>query len=415
MHSIKITKKGLAWFKSGHPWVYRDDVIDDCRGTACLPSHGGRAPTSIDECVVNVVSESDKFLAKAFYNPHSRITLRIITRIDEPTDRPFWLRRIKEAVSYRESVVKATNAFRLVFSESDLLPGLIVDLYDDILVLQITSLGMELLKEDLRDILAGLFNPKAIVLRNDCPIRRLEGLAEEKKLLLGKRPGLTEVFEGDIKYLVDAWDGHKTGAYLDQRENRLITANIAGAGLYVRPKTSGLAPTRVLDAFCYHGGFSLHLAKIAGEVIALDSSLPALDIVKKNLELNRIKNVIPVNAKAFDKLKEFAGRGEKFDIIILDPPPFAKSKTQAKAAWRGYKELNLRAIQCLNKGGYLVTFSCSYNFSEEDFAGAIKEAAIDAGKGLRLISKLIQSKDHPISVTIPESHYLKGFVLSVQS
>jgi len=398
--NIKITKKGNAWFNTGHPWIYKDDIINS-RGVLQY------APTSINECIVDVLTENNKFLAKAFYNPASQIALRIITKKEEVIDKNFWAGRIKQAFDYRKCFVKNTNAYRLVFSESDNMPGLIVDLYDNIMVVQLASLGVDLMKEDIKDALIDIFKPKAIICRNDFPMRRLEGLKEEKSVLFGKMPELVEVFEGDIKYLVDVANGHKTGLYLDQRENRFIVGDIVGTGQCSAPK-------RVLDTFCYQGGFSLHLAKYAKEVISIDSSQPSLDMLNKNMELNHIKNVTAVNAKVFDKLKEFARSDIKFDVIVLDPPPFAKSKREIGAAKRGYKELNLRAMQCLNKGGYLVTFSCSYNFSEEELLHTVRLASGDAKKDLCLIAKLIQSKDHPACVTIPESYYLKGFVLKVR-
>jgi len=390
MQTIKITKKGQAWFNTGHPWIYKDDI---CRGTA------RRAPASISDCIVNVVSESNNFLARAFYNPNSQISLRIITKQEENIDKGFWFKRIKKAADYRGSAASGTNAYRLVFSESDGLPGLVIDRYADVFAIQFASLGMDLLKGEITEILTELFKPKAIIARNDFPMRKFEGLGEDKTVLSGNRPDLIEVFEGSVKYLVDVWEGHKTGAYLDQRDNRFIVGFMAKG--------------RTLDAFCYQGGFSLHLAKKAKEVVALDSSQPALEILKKNLELNRIENVAALHANVFDKLKEFSAAGEKFDCIILDPPPFAKSKREIGGAKRGYKDLNLRAIQCLNEGGVLSTFSCSYNFSEEEFLHSIRLAAADAKKGLRLIAKLIQAKDHPFSITFPESNYLKGFIFQL--
>lgn len=399
---IKITKKGQAWFNTGHPWVYKDD-LEDKQGTGL-----SRQQSSIRTCphraIVDVVSESNKFLAKAFYNPYSQIALRIITRKEEDINKDFWARCIKKSIDYRKPVVKDTNAYRLVFSEADALPGLVADIYGDVLVIQITSLGMEIIKDEIAGILNEIVKPKTIVLKNDLPVRKLEGLKEEKAVIFGEKPDLVEAIEGGIKYLVDVWEGHKTGAYLDQRENRFFISNLV-------PLTKW---NKVLDAFCYQGLFSLHLARHAGEVIALDSSKPALDIMNKNLELNHIKNVAAMHANAFDKLKEFSRSGEKFDMVVLDPPPFAKSKREIGGAKRGYKDLNLRAIQCLNESGYLATFSCSYNFSEEEFLHSIRLAASDAKRDLYLVAKLTQSKDHPICVTFPESNYLKGFVFRVR-
>ena len=289
METIKITKKGVAWFNTCHPWIYKDDLVTKTGTgfTAGVSSH----ETCPRRTIVDVVSESGKFLAKAFYNPHSQIALRIITKKDEDIDRGFWAKRITQAVAYRKGIIKDTNAYRIIFSESDGLPGLVVDCYADVLVIQISSLGMELLKQEITDILLEILKPKAIILRNDISTRKLEDLEQEKSVLVGKQPDLVEVFEGNIKYLVDVWAGHKTGAYLDQRENRFIVANIGVSKIRFPSCTTGqtyrFAPARALDAFCYQGLFSLHLAKIAGEVIALDSSQPGLDIGKKNLELNR--------------------------------------------------------------------------------------------------------------------------------
>jgi 23S rRNA (cytosine1962-C5)-methyltransferase len=396
VQTIRITKKGVAWFNTGHPWIYKDDVSV---GTVSNQTTISRGNCPVFESVVDVVSESNKFLAKAFYNPKSQIALRVITRREEVIDGDFWARRIKKAADYRKDIVGDTNAYRLVFSESDGLPGLVVDRYADVIVVQFATLGMDLIKEDIADILTGIFRPKAIVARNDFPTRRLEGLVEEKTILSGRKPERVEVFEGDVKYLADVWDGHKTGVYLDQRENRLMVGNL------IRGRT--------LDAFCYQGGFTLHLAKRAREVVSLDSSQPALDILDKNLQLNGIRNVTKLHANVFDKLKEFSAAGERFDFIVLDPPPFAKSKGQIGGARRGYKDLNLRATQCLNEGGYLATFSCSYNYSEEEFLHSIRLAAADAKKELRVLAKLGQAKDHPPCVTFPESNYLKGFMLQL--
>jgi 23S rRNA (cytosine1962-C5)-methyltransferase len=279
------------------------------------------------------------------------------------------------------------------------MPGLVIDRYAGVFVIQFASLGMDLLKGEITEILTELFKPVAVIARNDFPMRKFEGLGEDKTVLFGNKPGLVEVSEGGVKYLVDVWEGHKTGAYLDQRDNRFTVGS--------------LAKGRALDTFCYQGGFSLHLAGKAKEVIALDSSKPALDVLKNNLELNRIKNVNALHANVFDKLKEFSVSNEKFDFIVLDPPPFAKSKREIGGAKRGYKDLNLRAIQCLNEGGYLATFSCSYNFSEEEFLHSIRLAAADAKKNMRLVAKLSQAKDHPASVTFPESNYLKGFIFQL--
>ena len=314
-------------------------------------------------------------------------------------DKEFWRRRLKEALSYRKTVVPDADACRIVFSESDFIPGLIVDRYGDHLVMQTLSLGAENLIEIFKELLQEELKPKSIILRNDVSVRRLEGLQEEKKVLFGEKPDLIEVQEGGVKYLVDIWEGHKTGSYLDQRENRLASAKFSGK--------------RALDLFSYQGGFSLHLAKNFDKVTSVESSQSAVSGFKKNMELNNIRNIEIISENGFDVIKTYSKNNEKFDLIVLDPPAFAKSKKDLNAALRGYKELNLRAIQALEKGGILITNSCSYNIGEEDFTGIIADAASDAKRNLNLIEKRIQSPDHPVRITFPESFYLKCLVFRV--
>ncbi len=386
MQKIRINKKGLRWHRSGHPWVYRDDCIDN-------------KVMDLSGKIVGVFSENNDFLGQAFYNTNSKIILRFITRSDEPIDKNFWRERIVSSFRYRKSVVSDSNAFRVIFSESDLVPGLILDNYNDHFVMQTLTLGADHLVDEFSQIIMEEFNPKSIIIRNDASIRKLEGALEEKKIVFGQNPGLVEVFEGDIRYLVDLWEGHKTGSYLDQRENRIYLGNFEGQ--------------RALDVFSYQGGFSLHLSRHFKEVVSIESSRAATEVFDKNIELNGIKNIKIVNANGFDTIKEYSNSKEKFDLIILDPPAFAKAKKDVGGAERGYKELNLRAIKLLNDNGILVACSCSYNIKEEDFINMAKDAGVDAKRNLYLVEKRIQSLDHPILVSFPESFYLKCLVFRV--
>jgi 23S rRNA (cytosine1962-C5)-methyltransferase len=293
--------------------------------------------------------------------------------------------------------VQETNAYRLVYGESDGVPSLIVDRYGDHLVMQTLSQGADHLTLPFAELLAELFRPSSILLRNDLTVRGLEGLPQEKKMLVGEPPGEIEIREGDIRYRVDPWTGHKTGAYLDQRENR------SQAGRYLRGT--------VLDAFCYQGLFALHAARAADRVIGIDSSQEALDRAAENARLNGLENMEFRKENVFDFLKAEVERGTHYDGINLDPPAFAKSRGDIASASRGYKELNLKAIRLLKPGGILVTSSCSYNLSEARFRDILQESARDAKADLRIIEKRGQSADHPVLLTFPESFYLKCFFL----
>jgi 23S rRNA (cytosine1962-C5)-methyltransferase len=383
MGRLTLTSKGLSWFSKGHPWVYRNDLekIQDA------------APGSI----VALEKKSGGFLAQGFYSDRSKIAFRLLSRSPEFIDRDFWEKRVQRAHQYRRSVVEKANAYRIVYGETDGIPSLIVDRYGNHFALQTLSQGTELLTSLFADILSQLFRPSSIVLRNDLAVRKLEGLPQEKKVLLGPLPGKIEVYEGTIRYLVDPWTGQKTGAYLDQRENRTTAAR------YLRGD--------ILDAFCYQGLFALHAARSSRQVIGVDSSPEAVEHAEENARLNAQANVKFRRENVFDFLKEEVEKGARYDGIILDPPAFAKSKENVPSAVRGYKELNLRAIRLLNPGGILVTSSCSYNLSESKFLDILKECERDSGATLRIIEKRGQSADHPILLSFPESYYLKCLIL----
>lgn len=383
MGRLILTPKGLSWFGKGHPWIYRDDLekIEDA-------SSGD---------IVALEDRRGKFLGQGFYSERSKIAFRLITRTRETVHPGFWRNRIRRALAYRESVVADTNAYRLIYGESDGIPSLVVDRYGDHLVLQALSPGPEQGLPVFTEILLELLQPACILVRNDLAVRELEGLPQEKRLAFGEYRGNVEVFEGSIKYSADLWTGQKTGTYLDQRENRI--------------RAGKLLRGRVLDGFCYQGLFALHAARSAAEVIGLDASQAAVDRAEENARLNGIANVQFRRGNVFDTLKAEVERGGRYDGIILDPPAFAKSKGNVSGAVRGYKELNLRAIRLLNPGGILVTSSCSYNLSEEKFLDILRECERDSGSTLRLIEKSGQSADHPVLLSFPESYYLKCLFL----
>jgi len=383
MGRLALTPKGFAWFQKGHPWVFRDDLekIHDAASGA----------------IVTLEKKNGEFLAQGFYSDRSKIVFRLVSRERGAVDREFWKGRLQRASQFRQAFVRNTTAYRLVYGESDGIPSLIVDRYGDHLVMQTLSQGADQLTPLFAELLFELFQPVSLILRNDLSIRALEGLSQEKRILLGSLPGPVEVCEDDIRYAVDPWVGHKTGSYLDQRENRIR------AGSHFRG--------RVLDAFCYQGLFGLHAARSAERVTCVDSSQEALDQAAENARLNALENLEFRRENIFDFLKEEMERKSRYDGINLDPPAFAKSRRDVAAASRGYKELNRRAIRLLKPGGILVTSSCSYNLYESKFLEILKDSARDAKAEMRILEKRGQGADHPVLLTFPESFYLKCFCL----
>jgi 23S rRNA (cytosine1962-C5)-methyltransferase len=382
-----LTSKGEKWLRSGHPWIFRDDVH----------SLDGAANGDL----VAIYSRGKRFLGQAFFSSHSRITLRLISYQDVPIDRVFWQSLISKAVEARRDWIDPDQACRLVFSEADGLPGLISDWYAGNMVIQTLIPGTERILKELCGIFQELLNPNSILIRNDPEARSLEDLAKETWVFYGKIPETVWVREGEIRYGVDLLKGQKTGAYLDQRENRIHHV--------FYPQSQG----RVLDCFTYSGGFALHLARKAQSVTAIDDSAQALEWGKKNAEENKFSNITFLKANVFDFLKRVEDQAQGFDLIVLDPPPFARKKSAVPGALRGYRELNLRALRCLNAGGILCTYSCSYNMSEGLFSELLSQAAHGLGKRVALLEKRLQSGDHPIVLNFPESHYLKGMILRV--
>lgn len=380
-----INKKGAVRINNGHLWVYRSDIKTTNK------SNGGT--------IVEVRDERKRFVGKAFYSDRSEIALRFLTRKDEAIERDFWRGRLVESLQRREDYKRNTNAYRLVYSEGDLIPSLIIDVYENVFVIQTLSQGTESLLPLFVDLLKEEFNPRAIIERNDVKVRELEGLELRTGILYGKCPDEIEINQDGIKFFVSPLGGQKTGSFLDQRENHFAARNF-GRG-------------RALDCFTFNGGFALNLAKSCESVVAVDISEEAIALAMRNQELNGIENVEFRVANVFDALREFENNGERFDTIILDPPAFAKNRGSVAAALRGYKEINLRALKLLNRNGLLITCSCSYHAKEELFLSVLEEAAGDAGRRVQLVEKRTQSSDHPILIGVPETYYLKCMILKV--
>jgi 23S rRNA (cytosine1962-C5)-methyltransferase len=385
MASVTIAARGIERITSGHPWIYRADLTDAA----------GAEPGAM----VEVVDRRKRFWGQALYSSKSQIALRLLTREQRSFDRTFLAERIRAAAEFRGRIAPGAQAYRLVASEGDLLPSLVIDRYARCLVLQTLSQGMERLKPMLVDILREEFSPLAILERNDVAVRGLEGLPEQTGVLAGEDLSEVEVEENGVRFRFDLLRGQKTGGFLDQRENRAAARDYAHG--------------RVLDAFCYAGGFALTLAPRAASVLGVDSSAEALALARRNQELNGAANVDWKEANCFDFLKAADQAGERFDTVVLDPPPFARHKSNVASALRGYKELNLRALKMLNAGGCLITCSCSFHVSEADFLEAVAEAALDAHRTVQVLERRTQSRDHPILLTVPETHYLKCLILRV--
>jgi len=386
--TVQLSARGASRLKDGHVWVYRSDIV----------SADGVPPGSL----VTVVDSRGKPLGTALYSSASQIAIRLISH-DPVSDFPALLRqRIAAAIAYRQPLVHDTDAYRLIFSEGDLLPGLIVDRYNDMLSVQILTQAMDsdLLRQAFMAELTAQLQPASIVERVDPRVRELEQLPPRPSTLLQGEKTATVVTMNGVRFHHQGLEGQKTGAFLDQREN------YAAATQY--------AHGEALDVFCYHGAFALHLASRCTRVTAVDSSRSALEVADQNATLNQ-REVEWIEANAFDLLKDYAVSGQRYDTIVLDPPAFAKSKRDLDAAMRGYKELNLRALKMLRPGGILVTCSCSFHVSQTLFLEMLADSARDAHRTLRLVEIRGQSKDHPILLNIPETAYLKCLIFSVIS
>jgi 23S rRNA (cytosine1962-C5)-methyltransferase len=384
MHpTATVSARGARRWHGGHPWIFRSDIVqppDSPPGAVAVKDQQGRA------------------LGWALWSPASEISLRLIdSDPDAVIDERWWHARIAHAVARREPLAEFTNAYRLVHGEGDGLPSLVVDRFDRWIVVQLLSAGLEAFRDEITESIRNLTNAEGILARNDASVRAREGLARLVEPLWGDVPREVEVREHGVRYLAAPHTGQKTGAFLDQRENRVLAGSVAKGN--------------ALDVFSYHGSFALHLAKNAAEVTAVDSSAEALERASENVLLNGFKNVSLVQADAFDFLREREKAGARYDTIVLDPPAFAKNKASLEGAIRGYRDVNLHAMRLLETGGMLYTASCSYHVSKAMFLEMLQESAAAAGRRMILRTITAQPLDHPEVITIPETGYLKGALL----
>jgi len=379
--SVVISARGEQRLQGGHPWIYRADVAD------------ARAAAGD---IVQVRSPRGQALGSALFSDRSQITLRMLTYGEAVADAALVRRRIESAIAFRESLAIDATAYRLVHGEADLLPSLIVDRYGDHLVVQALSQGMDRLLPVVVSALEDRLHPRGILARNDPRARVLDGLEQRVDVLAGEIPDAVAITETGIEYEVDLRHGQKTGLFLDQRENRAAGAQYARG--------------RLLDCFSYNGGFALVLGRRCDETIAFDVSDDAIARVKRNAARNRVTVDARVG-NVFDELRGLDRLGERFDTIVLDPPAFAKNKASVANARAGYKEINLRALKLLRPGGTLVTCSCSYNITEAAFAEIVYDASVDAQAHVTVVEKRMQGRDHPVLLGVPETYYLKCFIL----
>lgn len=382
---VTISARAGKRLHQGHLWIYASDVVS---------RHGAEGGE-----VVALVDERGHAYGYAFYSATSQITLRWCAPAGPPPDEACWRARLQRAEAYRRQVVADTNAYRAVYGESDLLPSLIVDRYDDHLVIQTLSQGADRLKDTWVELLQELYQPASISERNDVSVRQHEALPLQKGVLFGTVPEEVAVRMNGVAFGLALLDGQKTGTFLDQRENYAAAARYAHG--------------RALDAFTFAGGFALHLAPHVDTVMAVDISEDACALARRNATRNGLGNVEVICANAFDLLRELERAGERFDTIVLDPPAFAKGRSALAGAYRGYKEINLRALRMLAPGGTLITCSCSYHMSESMFLEMLTEAAADVRRHVRIVEQRLQARDHPVLVGVPETKYLKCVIAQV--
>ena len=382
MPSVTVSSRGEQRLRGGHPWIYRADVTG-------VDATGGD--------VVNVVGPRGRSIGTALFSDRSQITLRMLAA-GESADVAALLRaRLERAIAFRAALGLDATAYRLVHGEADLLPSLVVDRYADYVVLQTLSQGMDRLLPAIVAALADLLHPAGILARNDPKVRGLEGLEQRVDVLAGEIPDTVAVREGPVEYGVDLRHGQKTGLFLDQRENREAAARYARG--------------RLLDCFSYHGGFALRLAPSCESAEAVDISADAVARITANAARNGLATLQAREANVFDELRRLERGGVRYDTIVLDPPAFAKNKASVANAAAGYKDINLHAMRLLAPGGTLVTCSCSYNISEEMFGDILHDASIDSRVPLTVVEKRMQGRDHPVLMGVPETYYLKCFIL----
>jgi 23S rRNA (cytosine1962-C5)-methyltransferase len=389
---VWVRKRGADRIRRGHLWIYQSDVL--------------RSENAAPGAIVAVREEKasaggrDVLVGKGFYSSKSQIALRFLARGDAQIDEAFIRNRFDDATALRAKLGVDPHFSRRIYSEGDFLPGLIVDRYNDRLVVQSLIQGTDRLEPLVTGLLQELYQPRSILLRNDSKVRQLEGLELKQSVIGDPLPPIILVKEDDQEIGINLSEGQKTGAFLDQRDNRRAA----------RRYSSG----RALDAFTYAGGFALHLSSVCTEIEAVDLSASALKLAEANVERNQLKNVRCVEANVFDYLREKHAQGSRYDTIVLDPPAFAKSRDQVPAALRGYKEINNRAMRLLKDGGILITCSCSHHLSESLFAEMLAESANEAGRWIRVLERRIQAPDHPVLMTVPETLYLKCFILEIR-
>ena len=378
-----VSARGAQRWTDGHPWIYRSDVIE---------------PPDAPAGAVTVLDNRSRPLGIALWSPKSEISLRLLdTDVDAIIDAAWWHDRIERAIRRRDPLRHQATAYRLVHGEGDALPSLVCDRYDRWLVVQLLSAGLDHYKDEILSALLDLTRADGVLARNDPPVRAREGLPRETTLLAGDVPREIEVQEHGVCYLAAPWTGQKTGAFLDQREARVRAASYARG--------------HALDCFSYHGSFALHLARTADRVTAIDSSSAALTRAGENAQRNGLTNIERIEANAFDYLREQERDGAVFDMIVLDPPAFAKTKAALASALRGYHDINLRAMRLLAPGGFLYTASCSYHLTKPLFLEMVERAASDSGRRIALRELVGQPLDHPEVLTIPETGYIKGAIL----
>jgi 23S rRNA (cytosine1962-C5)-methyltransferase len=383
--TVRVNRKAADRVLSGHPWIFASDVIDN----------GSAGPGA----AVRVVDQRGRSLGTAHYSSTSQISLRLLSGQVESIDENFLFARMQAALRFRERIVSGSNAYRLIHAEGDLLPGLVVDRYGDWLVAQLLDQGMDRQSGDVVAALTKLLSPKGIVGRNDVSVRLKENLPLTTGMLAGETTERVEIQMNGLRLFADLLGGQKTGIFLDQRENYLAARRYAKG--------------RALDCFTATGGFALHLAGVCDSVEAVDSSAAALKAGEANAAANNLANITWREANVLDYLPSLVSARRTFDLVVIDPPAFSKSRSAMEGAIRGYKEINLRALRLLERGGILVSCSCSHHMSEAELLQVIAEAALDCGKHLRILERRTQSQDHPILLTVPETHYLKCLFFEV--
>ncbi|KAA0547375.1 class I SAM-dependent rRNA methyltransferase [Bacillus sp. BGMRC 2118] len=391
MAKVVLERNRKKRLEQGHPWIYKSEVAH---------IEGDFEPGDF----VDVYNHQNHFLARGYINPRSQMIVRILSYTQEEITEAFFIKKIQKAWDLRKRMIPTVSSCRAIYGEADFLPGLVVDKYEDVLVVQIMSLGMEVRKEWILKGLLEVFQPKAIYLRNDVYVRELEGLEQEKGFWYGEAPTDVVIEENGVKYIVDIKDGQKTGFFFDQRENRAAIQPLIDSN------------TTLLDCFTHTGSFMLNGCTYgAKHVTAVDISDHAIDTAKRNAELNGFNNVDYVVANAFDYLREAVQEGKEWDVVIVDPPAFAKSAHAVRKALGGYKDINLNGLKLVKDGGFFITASCSFHVRPDQFKQMIQEAAVDARKVLREIHWSGAGYDHPKLLAADEGDYLKFGIYEIYS